>query len=235
VSNYYSGFPPLPHTSTGDWRDKDNLLYKVWSIKKKNELFKVLQNPNASHFERLWLVGFLKWVKYGYKDILNIIHNLNEWSDYDSNITKIQVHSVFYSSHYDNRPYRSKPAGTLNKGSYSFKDESSDIIIPPEPICTADACLNDKELVRTLRNFKIKRELLKDLQILTLIDILESLNLEKDKSSNLEKDKSSNLEKDKSSNLQKDAPAEREHKSFNHGNDKPSLHSSRFLTKRGGA
>jgi hypothetical protein len=208
----YSGFPPLPHISTGDWRDKDNLLYKVWSIKKKNEIFQVLQNPNATHFERLWLVGFLKWVGYDFNHVLNIIHNLNKWEDYNKNITTIQVRSVFSSSHYDSRPYRSKPAGTLKKRVHSSKIEAFHIDIPPEP-CLASSCLKDRELVKALRDYSIQKSLLKYLQIIELIDILE---------------------KDKSPNPQKEAPAERGRKSSD-GKDSSSLHSSRFLTKRGGA
>jgi hypothetical protein len=198
--------------STGDWRDKDNLLHRVWSPKKKNELFKVLQNPNASHFERLWLVGFLKWVKYGYKDILNIIHALNEWRDYDSHITKIQVHSVFYSSHGDNRPYRSKPAGTLNKGSHSLEDEPADTNIPPEPICTADRCLSDRTLVRTLKNQSNLKKLREALQIITLIDELESYKERRGRAT----------------------PQKVKHKTGNGGTGGSALHSSRFSSRKGG-
>jgi len=67
---------------------------KIYSEKHKEKCFSILHNRTAKHFQRIWLVGFLKWITYSDHEICNIIHNHNRWSDYDKIITTKMVHSI---------------------------------------------------------------------------------------------------------------------------------------------
>jgi hypothetical protein len=72
-----------------------SFLFKVYSPSKRTEILDILRAPNPTHYERLWLVGFLKYIGYSYEEVLQIIELLCEWSDYNPEITAYQVRSVF--------------------------------------------------------------------------------------------------------------------------------------------
>jgi len=52
----------------------------------------VLLNPDATHDQRLWMVGFLIYVGYTASGILSIITQLNQWSNFSPWKTRYQVH-----------------------------------------------------------------------------------------------------------------------------------------------
>ena len=151
-----------------------NSLSRVFSKPTRNSLLKVLKNPTAGHFERVWLVGFLKYVGYSFKDVLSIIHELRSWSDYNREITRTQASSVFHGCGCDHRPSRY----TLNKASPRVHDEPSGVTIPDaipdEPKCTADLMLADAKLIETIQDWHNHRELIKAFQIISLIDEIEN-------------------------------------------------------------
>jgi hypothetical protein len=70
-------------------------LSKVHSFDKQAELFNVLHSEDPSHYERLWLVGFLKYAGYTIEEICAIIDKEACWGDYDATMTYNQVSSVF--------------------------------------------------------------------------------------------------------------------------------------------
>jgi len=70
-------------------------LSKVRSFEKKQELFNILHSEDACHYERLHLVGFLKFVGYSPEDICALIDKEASWGDYDATMTYCQVHSIF--------------------------------------------------------------------------------------------------------------------------------------------
>jgi len=70
-------------------------LLKVVSFDKQTDLLNILHSDNPSHSQRLWLVGFLKFVGYSQEEICDIIHHGASWGDYDANMCFNQVRSVF--------------------------------------------------------------------------------------------------------------------------------------------
>lgn len=74
-------------------------LSKVTSLKKQTELMDILLAFHPTHAERLWLVGFLKFVGYTEVEVVDLIHNHHDWDDYDEEETAYQVASVFGSVH----------------------------------------------------------------------------------------------------------------------------------------
>jgi hypothetical protein len=54
----------------------------------------VLFNPAPSHYDRVWLVNYFKYVGYDNDQICGIIHVLNEWDGYSAQITYVQVSSI---------------------------------------------------------------------------------------------------------------------------------------------
>lgn len=76
-------------------------LHKIYSSKKQLQIFDILQACHPSHPERLWLVGFLKYTGYSYKEVIDIIENHGEWSDYDADVTAYQVATVFHQPHHE--------------------------------------------------------------------------------------------------------------------------------------
>lgn len=72
----------------------NNALSRVISSRKRQELLDVLHKPHPSHNQRLWLVGFLRYVGYSESEIRGIIHSENRWRNYVKQQTAVQVHSV---------------------------------------------------------------------------------------------------------------------------------------------
>jgi hypothetical protein len=70
-------------------------LNKVNSDKKVLELNAILVHCCPTHSQRLWLVGFLKFAGYSMPEVLDIIHEHNQWSDYSQRITGYQVSTIF--------------------------------------------------------------------------------------------------------------------------------------------
>jgi len=68
---------------------------KIMPEKRYNEVIDILQKEEPTHYERLWVVGYLKWLGFGADEVMEIIDNHNNWLDYDRNITWYQICSVF--------------------------------------------------------------------------------------------------------------------------------------------
>ena len=83
-------------------------LDKIHSIKKQLQIFDILQAIRPTHAEHLWLVGFLKYAGYSYDEVLDIIDNHCEWSDYDPDFTAYQVATVYKQPHRNNNGADSK-------------------------------------------------------------------------------------------------------------------------------
>jgi len=73
----------------------DFYLDKVKSQKKKFEVFDILQHWNPTHYERLWLAGFLNYVGYSLTEVCEIIDDHSAWTDYNPEITAYQVATIF--------------------------------------------------------------------------------------------------------------------------------------------
>ena len=73
----------------------DTDLSKVRSFEKQQELFNILHSEEACHYERLYLVGFLKFVGYSLEEICALIDKEASWGDYDATMTYCQIHSIF--------------------------------------------------------------------------------------------------------------------------------------------
>lgn len=78
-------------------RKADRDLLRVSSFEKKQEIFNILHSEDASHYERLWMAGFMKYCGYSIKEICAIIHHEACWENYDARTTYCQVASVFRS------------------------------------------------------------------------------------------------------------------------------------------
>jgi len=71
-------------------------LNKINSDKKAIECAGVLDASHPTHSERLWLVGFLRYVGYTTIEVTDIIHDNCQWSDYNAAITSYQVGTVYH-------------------------------------------------------------------------------------------------------------------------------------------
>ena len=71
-------------------------LNKVGSDKKAIECAAIIEAGHPTHFERLWLVGFLRYVGYTMIEVTDIIHDNCQWSDYNAAITSYQVGTVYH-------------------------------------------------------------------------------------------------------------------------------------------
>ena len=71
-------------------------LNKINSDKKAMECAKILEAVRPTHYERLWLVGFLRYVSYSLSEVLEILQEHAQWADYNQNITSYQVGTVFH-------------------------------------------------------------------------------------------------------------------------------------------
>ena len=70
-------------------------LNKIKSDQKAIECADILDAIRPTHFERLWLVGFLKFCGYSMDEVLDIIREHAQWADYNERITTYQVGTVF--------------------------------------------------------------------------------------------------------------------------------------------
>jgi len=71
-------------------------LTRVYSEKKRRELYKILHHPNPRHNQRLWLAGFLKFAGYQFEEVEKIIALENSWTNYRPKKTHEQLSSVFH-------------------------------------------------------------------------------------------------------------------------------------------
>jgi len=72
-----------------------DLLDRIFSNKKREEILDILDSPYPAHFQRVYLVGFLKGaVGLTDSEVCCIIHDLHKWEDYDPETTEAQVRSV---------------------------------------------------------------------------------------------------------------------------------------------
>jgi len=71
-------------------------LNKINSDKKAIECANILEAGHPTHSERLWLVGFLRYVGYTTIEVTDIIHDNCQWSDYNAAITSYQVGTVYH-------------------------------------------------------------------------------------------------------------------------------------------
>lgn len=92
----------------------DTDLSKVSSFDKQSELLDVLHSGDPSHYQRLWLVGFLKFVGYSPEEICSIIDMEACWGDYDATMTYNQVQSVFRASGSNTKGVSSQRGSWLN-------------------------------------------------------------------------------------------------------------------------
>jgi len=73
-------------------------LTDIKSPIKRDEVLRVLNNPQPRHNERIWLSGFLGYIAGDPEEVFGLIDRLNHWKDYNARITKQQIQSVFKSS-----------------------------------------------------------------------------------------------------------------------------------------
>ena len=60
-----------------------------------NEITSILQKGEATHSERIWAVGFLKWIGFTAEEVMDIIDKNNQWYNYNAGFSWYQVCSVF--------------------------------------------------------------------------------------------------------------------------------------------
>ena len=94
----FAGLVPRVHQSAkvkkrGKMQSK--ALQKVFSKRKRGEIEAILDKPYPAHFQRVYLVGFLKYaVGLSNKEICELIKEGAKWRDYDPAITEYQVRSI---------------------------------------------------------------------------------------------------------------------------------------------
>ncbi|MCZ7401222.1 MAG: hypothetical protein O8C61_03270 [Candidatus Methanoperedens sp.] len=109
-------------------------LSKVRSFEKRQELFNILHSEDACHYERLYLVGFLKFVGYSLEEICALIDKEASWCDYDATMTYCQVQSVFKSDGKDDEAissqFRKEAEAAENPLQRVFIERSTDKYTP---------------------------------------------------------------------------------------------------------
>ena len=70
-------------------------LNKVNSDTKAIACAAILEACRPTHAQRLWLVGFLKYVGYSMPEVMGIISGHCQWSDYNERVTSYQVGTIF--------------------------------------------------------------------------------------------------------------------------------------------
>ena len=85
----------ITHSNNQDANNGLNDLNRVYSYDKRQELLNILHSEEPDHYQRLYLVGFLKHVGYSQEEICDIIDNEASWTDYNAVMTFNQVRSVF--------------------------------------------------------------------------------------------------------------------------------------------
>ncbi|HYN44416.1 MAG TPA: hypothetical protein VER35_00295 [Candidatus Limnocylindrales bacterium] len=91
------------------------ILDKIFSDRKREDVFSVLHAVHPSHKQRLWLVGFLDYVGYDLREILGIIASENRWRGYDREKTAYQAFSVISGKRKTPRGQKQKPALTIDE------------------------------------------------------------------------------------------------------------------------
>ncbi|MGB7533000.1 MAG: hypothetical protein WA977_08530 [Halobacteriota archaeon] len=74
-------------------------LAKIHSVKKLMDIHDILKAMHPLHAERLYLVGFLKYVGYSINEVCDLIDQFAEWEDYSQSATQYQVSTVFKQPH----------------------------------------------------------------------------------------------------------------------------------------
>jgi len=83
--------------STSD--DVSDPLHFIKSEQKRKEVSSILNSHAPGHNKRCWLVGWLYSVaNLSEREILDLIQNMNRWSDFNLETTKKQVRSVIKSN-----------------------------------------------------------------------------------------------------------------------------------------
>lgn len=70
-------------------------LFLVKSDEKRSELLGILGDADASHYQRLYLVGFLGSIGYSLEDVMTIIDHGNHWKNYSRRTTLTHVDGIF--------------------------------------------------------------------------------------------------------------------------------------------
>lgn len=74
------------------------MLDKIKSLKKQEEILKILNDCEPRNEQRLYLVGFLKFVGYTLTEVMKIIRDNNSWLDYREKTTYYFVQNIFKSA-----------------------------------------------------------------------------------------------------------------------------------------
>lgn len=74
-------------------RKTGSFLGKIWKADKRKEVEDVILNPDSGHYQRLWAVGFMKFVGYSDSSIEAILNDNAPWAT-DSRVVHNQVRSV---------------------------------------------------------------------------------------------------------------------------------------------
>lgn len=92
------------------------------SPEKEYELLDILRKPKPSHNQRLYLVGFLKYIGYSFNETCQIIKNHRQWSDYDENETQRNVKSIYYPNKNKKSEVPRPPPGGGGTSHFVFVD-----------------------------------------------------------------------------------------------------------------
>ena len=60
-----------------------------------NEITSILRKCEATHSERIWAVGFLKWIGFTAEEVMRIIDKNNQWHNYNADLSWYQICSIF--------------------------------------------------------------------------------------------------------------------------------------------
>jgi len=69
-------------------------LEKVYKKNMRERINDILENPDPGHYQKLWMVGFLKFCGYTDQEIVDLIMNESAWEKLDERKTFCQVRSV---------------------------------------------------------------------------------------------------------------------------------------------
>ena len=75
--------------------DKIQQISKVFPSQRRHEILDKLANPHPTHYERLWLVGFLKFVGYSKEEVLEILKVHAKWDEFDDSISWYQICTIY--------------------------------------------------------------------------------------------------------------------------------------------
>lgn len=97
-------------------------LNRIFSEKKRNQIFEILHDTNFTHNQFLWLCGFLLHTGYSEGDIFHIIKRLNKWDKFDSKEVRYQLRNLA------ERQERFKVWKAENSQKNKQKSESKEVI-----------------------------------------------------------------------------------------------------------